>query len=84
MNDGDRTWYLTMNLTQPPFDDVHVRRAVNFVDGPRRLCARPGAAPPPAPSRRTSRPTRILGNKLKGYAPYGNGTRATSPRPRPR
>ena len=30
-NDGDRTWYLTMNLTQPPFDDVHVRRAVNFV-----------------------------------------------------
>ena len=30
-NDGDRTWYLTMNLTQPPFDDLHVRRAVNFV-----------------------------------------------------
>ena len=25
-NSGDRTWYLTMNLTQPPFDDVHVRR----------------------------------------------------------
>ena len=30
-NDGDRTWYLTMNLTQAPFDDLHVRRAVNFV-----------------------------------------------------
>jgi peptide/nickel transport system substrate-binding protein len=28
---GDRTWYLTMNLTQPPFDDVHVRKAVNWV-----------------------------------------------------
>jgi peptide/nickel transport system substrate-binding protein len=27
----DRTWYITMNLTTPPFDDVHVRRAVNFV-----------------------------------------------------
>ena len=27
----DRSWYLTMNLTQPPFDDVHVRRAVNLV-----------------------------------------------------
>jgi peptide/nickel transport system substrate-binding protein len=27
----DRTWYLTMNLTQPPFDDVHVRKAVNLV-----------------------------------------------------
>jgi peptide/nickel transport system substrate-binding protein len=28
---GDRTWYITMNLLVPPFDDVHVRRAVNFV-----------------------------------------------------
>lgn len=27
----DRTWYITMNLTTPPFDDLHVRRAVNFV-----------------------------------------------------
>jgi peptide/nickel transport system substrate-binding protein len=26
----DRTWYLSMNLTQPPFDDVHVRKAVNL------------------------------------------------------
>ena len=25
VNAGDRTWYLTMNLTQPPFDDIHVR-----------------------------------------------------------
>jgi peptide/nickel transport system substrate-binding protein len=29
--DDDRTWYITMNLTTPPFDDVHVRRAVNLV-----------------------------------------------------
>ena len=28
---GDRTWYITMNLLVPPFDDVHVRKAVNFV-----------------------------------------------------
>jgi peptide/nickel transport system substrate-binding protein len=28
---GDRTWYITMNLTQPPFDDVHVRKAANLV-----------------------------------------------------
>jgi len=28
---GDRTWYVTMNLLAPPFDDVHVRRAVNFM-----------------------------------------------------
>jgi len=30
-NVGDRTWYLTMNLTQPPFDDIHVRKAMNYV-----------------------------------------------------
>ena len=28
---GDRTWYLTMNLLVPPFDDIHVRKAANFV-----------------------------------------------------
>jgi peptide/nickel transport system substrate-binding protein len=28
---GDRLWYIAMNLTQRPFDDVHVRRAVNLV-----------------------------------------------------
>jgi peptide/nickel transport system substrate-binding protein len=27
----DRTWYITMNLTVPPFDDIHVRKAVNLV-----------------------------------------------------
>jgi peptide/nickel transport system substrate-binding protein len=30
-NSGDRTWYLTMNITQPPFDDIHVRRAMNWI-----------------------------------------------------
>jgi peptide/nickel transport system substrate-binding protein len=30
VNPGDRTWYITMNLTQPPFDDIHVRKAVNL------------------------------------------------------
>jgi peptide/nickel transport system substrate-binding protein len=29
-NSGDRTWYISFDLTQPPFDDVHVRRAVNY------------------------------------------------------
>jgi len=28
---GDRTWYITMNLLAPPFDDIHVRKAVNLV-----------------------------------------------------
>ena len=30
-NFADGTYYITMNLTQPPFDDVHVRRAMNWV-----------------------------------------------------
>ena len=28
---GDRTWYVTMNMLVPPFDDVNVRKAVNQV-----------------------------------------------------
>jgi peptide/nickel transport system substrate-binding protein len=28
-NSGDRTWYITMNWITPPFDDLHVRKAVN-------------------------------------------------------
>jgi peptide/nickel transport system substrate-binding protein len=28
---NDQTDYITMNLTQPPFDDVHVRRALNWI-----------------------------------------------------
>jgi peptide/nickel transport system substrate-binding protein len=30
-NQGDRTWYLSMNLTQPPFDDLAVRQAMNWI-----------------------------------------------------
>jgi len=30
-NSGDRTWYITLNLTQAPFDDIHVRKAMNWV-----------------------------------------------------
>jgi peptide/nickel transport system substrate-binding protein len=30
-NSGDRTWYITMNWITPPFDDIHVRKAVNWI-----------------------------------------------------
>ncbi len=30
-NPDDQTWYITMNLAQPPFDDLHVRKAVSLV-----------------------------------------------------
>jgi peptide/nickel transport system substrate-binding protein len=70
-NDGDRTWYLTMNTTQPPFDDVHVRRAANYVmdrEGLRKAWGGPAAG---AIATHIA-PDAVLGNKLKGYAPYGN------------
>jgi peptide/nickel transport system substrate-binding protein len=28
---GDRTWFITMNWATPPFDDLHVRKAVSHV-----------------------------------------------------
>lgn len=28
---GDRTWYLFMNMAKAPFDDVHVRKAANWI-----------------------------------------------------
>ena len=31
IDSGDRTWYITMNLNEPPFDDIHVRKAANLV-----------------------------------------------------
>jgi peptide/nickel transport system substrate-binding protein len=71
-NDGDRTWYLTMNLTQPPFDDVHVRRAVNFVVNREALRKSWGGASAGAVATHIA-PDAILDNKLKGYAPFGNG-----------
>jgi peptide/nickel transport system substrate-binding protein len=71
-NDGDRTWYLTMNLTQAPFDDLHVRRAVNFVVN--REALRKSWGGPSAGAVATHiAPDAVLNNKLKGYAPYGSG-----------
>ena len=31
VNAGDRIWFAYMNLTTPPFDDIHVRKAMNLV-----------------------------------------------------
>jgi peptide/nickel transport system substrate-binding protein len=31
VDSGDRTWYITMNLAVPPFDDIHVRKAANLI-----------------------------------------------------
>ena len=57
INAGDRIWYLTMNLTQPPFDDVHVRKAMNWIIDKAALQQAWGG-PTSARSRTTSSRTR--------------------------
>lgn len=46
VNQADKLWFIYMNMTQPPFDDVHVRRAMNMamdLDGLRRAWGGPVA-----------------------------------------
>ncbi len=69
-NASDFTGYLTMNLTQPPFDDVHVRRAVNFAVNRDALRKARGGVSAGAIATHIA-PNGILLDKLKGYAPYG-------------
>jgi peptide/nickel transport system substrate-binding protein len=69
-NSGDRTWYLTMNLTQPPFDDVHVRRAMNWVMDKAALVQAWGG-PSIGEVANHIAPDTILNDQLTDYAPYG-------------
>jgi peptide/nickel transport system substrate-binding protein len=69
-NAADFTGYLTMNLTQPPFDDVHVRRAINFVVDRQALRKARGGVDAGAIATHIA-PNDMLGGKLAGYAPYG-------------
>jgi peptide/nickel transport system substrate-binding protein len=68
-NAGDRTWYLTMNLTQPPFDDIHVRRAMNWVMDKHGLVQAWGG-PTIGKVANHIIPDSLLGNVLAEYAPY--------------
>jgi peptide/nickel transport system substrate-binding protein len=68
-NDGDRTWYLPFTLTQPPFDDVHVRRAMNWVMDKHALVQAWGG---PLVGKVANHviPDGMLNNMLTEYAPY--------------
>jgi peptide/nickel transport system substrate-binding protein len=68
-NSGDRTWYLTMNLTQPPFDDVHVRRAMNWVMNKTALVQAWGG-PAIGDVATHIAPNTILNDQLVDYDPY--------------
>jgi peptide/nickel transport system substrate-binding protein len=68
-NQGDRTWYLTMNVTQPPFDDIHVRKAFNFIMNKKALVQAWGG--PTIGSIATHIvPNGLLDNQLAEYDPY--------------
>jgi peptide/nickel transport system substrate-binding protein len=68
-NPADQTNYITMNLTQPPFDDIHVRRAMNWVvdrDGLRKAWG--GAIAGPVAEH--IMPNSMLNGLLDGFKPF--------------
>lgn len=69
VNSGDRTWYLTMNLTQPPFDDVHVRKAMNLIMDKAGMQKAWGGGTSGSIATHIV-PDGLLFDKLKTYDPY--------------
>ena len=59
-----------MNMTQPPFDDVHVRKAMNWIIDKAALRQAWGGADGRRRSRTTSSRTRCSANQLADYKPY--------------
>jgi peptide/nickel transport system substrate-binding protein len=68
-NSGDRTWYLTMNLTQPPFDDIHVRKAMNWIMNKHDLVQAWGG-PTIGQVANHIVPDTLFNNQLAEYKPY--------------
>ena len=68
-NVGDRTNYFTMNLTQPPFDDVHVRKALNWIMDKSALQKAWGGPIPGSVATHVVPPV-LYNNGLAEYDPY--------------
>jgi peptide/nickel transport system substrate-binding protein len=68
-NSGDRTWYLTMNLTQAPFDDIHVRKAMNWIMNKHQLVQAWGG-PTIGTVANHIVPDTLFNNQLAEYKPY--------------
>ena len=69
VHDGDRIWYISLNLTVPPFDDVHVRRAANFIMDKDSL-VRAWGGPLQGDVATHVVPDNMLGGALENYDPY--------------
>ena len=74
-NVGDRTNYLSMNLTQPPFDDVHVRKAMNWIVDKAELQKAWGGPIPGAIATHIVPPV-LFNNGLAEYDPYSTPNEA--------
>jgi peptide/nickel transport system substrate-binding protein len=72
VNSGDRTWYLMMNMTQPPLDDIHIRKAINWVVNKEAL-RKAWGGPTSGLIATHIAPDAQVGDKIKGFAPYGTG-----------
>ena len=80
VNDGDRTWYFTMNLVVPPFDDIHVRKAMNFVMDKAGLIKALGGATAGIPAEHIIPPAVLNGKLAPGeFDPYGCSAGANCP-----
>lgn len=69
VQNGDRIWYISLNLTVPPFDDVHVRRAASFVMDKDSL-VRTWGGPLQGDVATHVVPDDMLQGELEGYNPY--------------
>jgi len=68
---GDRTWYITLNLNSAPMDDIHVRKAVNWVMDKEGLRLAWGG-PTQGEIANHIIPDTMLNGELDDYAPYGS------------
>ena len=74
-NVGDRTNYLSMNLTQAPFDDIHVRKAMNYIVDKAAL-QKAWGGPIPGSIAGHIVPPVLLNNGLAEYDPYATPNNA--------
>jgi peptide/nickel transport system substrate-binding protein len=71
----DFTRYVSINLATPPFDDVHVRRAMNYVVDKTEAIRRQGGPIVGQPAGHIALDS-LLENVLVSYDPYGSASRA--------